>query len=56
MLGGGIEEAGYVGFGTDVGLDGYGGAAFLLDGGYDILGGWLLAEIVDADAESAGGG
>ena len=53
---GGIEKADDVGFGADVGLDGYGSASFLLDGGYDLFGGALLTEIVDADVESAGGG
>jgi hypothetical protein len=53
---GGIEKADDVGFGADVGLDGYGCASFLLDRGYDLIGGALLTEIVDADVESAGGG
>jgi hypothetical protein len=53
---GGIEEADDFGFGTYVGLDGYGGAALLPDRGDYIFGGALLTEIVDTDAESAGSG
>ena len=53
---GGIEKTDDVGFGANVGLDGYGGASFLLDRGCNLFGGALLTEIVDADVESAGGG
>lgn len=58
LVGGGVEEADYVVFFADVGLnsDGDGGALFLADGADDFFGGFAVAKVVNADAVSAGGG
>jgi hypothetical protein len=56
LLGGVVEQAHDFRFVAHVGLDGYGGTAFLLDGLDCGFGGLVLAEIVYADMESAGGG
>ena len=56
LVGGGVEEADYVVFVADVGLNRDRGALFLVDGVDDFFGGFAVAEIVDADAVSAGGG
>ena len=53
MFGSSLEEAVDIGFDADVGLNGNGCALFFTDGFNYFFGGELVAEIVDADTESA---